>query len=271
MAVLGGSRPAAAESASSSLSEAAEVEQVLYAVADTTLRADDQHTNEGANPRLRVSSESNVVMAFDRSDTLDSIQAGSLVRVSLVLRIAETNNNWGPRRDRSVAIWPLLPSTGDFVEGNGRQLGISSGAVRATGPGATWHLATDLDCENDVPDSESVPSWQGATTVQATPAPSGPLVVHSNSDSGEVRFDVTQDVLTHGAYAWRLGLGPIPRRAPGEDPQLPSVDYYSKEGASEAGQPSWAPRLIVTVTTPDIPDDPGGGPPEDPCPNCEES
>jgi hypothetical protein len=259
LAVLGESRPAAAETGAPEVSSGLASESSessidpLAAIADTTLRSDQKHTNEGANPRLRVGPESHVVVMFDRQNVMDAIAScGGATRVLLRLWIANTDNNWGQNDDRTVGAWPLRPLDGDFVEGNGCQLGQpAANAVRASGAGATWQLAEDLDCANNAPDApRSGKPWLGATAGSVELPRTAPFVVHVNQDEDtRIDFDVTTDVLTDQVYAWRLGLGDVGTGplAAGEDPRHPTVEYYSREGAAAAGDPGLAPRLVVST------------------------
>ena len=99
----------------------------------------------------------------------------------------------------------------------------------------TWNCATDDEIGNQQPNCD--PTWDGGTFGPAT----APPVLHVNGLTGEVEWDVTLDVLA-GASAWlvkKTNEGPTGK-----------VKYYSREGAVAVGDPSLAPRLVLTISAP---------------------
>jgi uncharacterized repeat protein (TIGR01451 family) len=202
------------------------VSGALAALKDSFLRQGNNDTNEGANERLRIQNSGNnrAVVAFD----LSGVATSGLVSATLVLNIAENIDNWGPT-GRPVDVHRLLV---DWTEGNGRNLIFAGGgpAVRGTGPGVTWHCATDTDINNSVPDG---PLWNGGTFAAAT----APSVLHLNGLTGEVSWDVTADVLAGASFGWL-----VKKQDEGQNGQ---ARYYSREGAAAAGNPALAPRLIL--------------------------
>ena len=197
----------------------------LTAVKDSFLRSGSADRNEGANPGLRIQASGNnrVVVGFDPAAIDAFLDANTLTAATLVLTIAENADNWGPNNDRTVDAHPL--SVG-FAEGNGQNAGVpGSQSTRGSGPGVTWNCAEDAEIANQATDCD--PRWNGGTFGPAT----APSVPHFNGLSGEVSWDVTDDVLA-GASAWL-----IKKTAEGQSGQ---VSYFSKEGSASGG-----PRLIL--------------------------
>ena len=120
---------------------------------------------------------------------------GNVTTATLVLTIAEIANNWGQNNDRTVDAHPLAV---DFAEGNGQDAGVPPAqATRGSGPGVTWNCAEDAEIANERTDC--APKWNGGNFGPATAAP----VLHVNGLSGDVSWDVTDDVLA-GATAWLI-------------------------------------------------------------------
>jgi hypothetical protein len=203
------------------------VSATLAATKDAFLREGHEDTNEGACERLRIQSsgDNRAVVAFN----LAGIPTSGLVSATLVLDIAENSNNWGPS-GRPVDAHRLLV---DWTEGNGRNTIFVGGGptIRGTGPGVTWHCATDDDISNQKPDSPAL--WNGGTFAAAT----APAVLHQNGFTGAVSWEVTADILAGASFGWV-----IKKQAEGQNGQ---VRYYSREGAALAGNPGLAPRLIL--------------------------
>ena len=123
---------------------------------------------------------------------------------------------------------PLLE---DFAEGNGKRSGLSlDESFPGEGPGVTWRCAEDIDISNQQTDCED--RWDGGSFA----SPTAPPVAHVNGLSGQVEWDVTDDVLA-GDTAWLI------KKA--EERGGGTVLYHSKEGAIEAGNVDLAPRLIL--------------------------
>jgi hypothetical protein len=222
----------------------------VLAEADSFIRSESPNTNEGANFRLRVGVKpiSRAVIAFDRAQI--QCRVLNATAVQLVLTIATNHNTWGQRHHRGVVAHPLsMP----FVEGNGIQaLMPDSIAQRGTGSGVTWRSPDDPDISNRTPNAHprnAVVNWHGG----AYGPPSGPPVEHQNLMTGAVAFDVLADVLM-GATGWLLKIdsehGDDDDRDDDDDHLLPGeerfagvVEYYSHQGASDAGDYGLAPHL----------------------------
>ena len=186
------------------------------------------NTNEGANERLILRSfgPNRPVVAFD----LSGVSRSSVTKATLVLTVAKNFHNWGSQGGL-VEVHPLLEG---FTEGNGKSLNVPfAEQTRGTGVGVTWACATDIDIANSSTDCS--PSWKGGSFGPATAS-----VLHTNSTTGEVSFDVTPDVQA-GSSAWLVKKF--------EENTAGRADYYSREGAAAAGQPDLAPKLILGPST----------------------
>ena len=151
------------------------------------------------------------MVGFDPAAIDAFLEANTLTAATLVLTIAENADNWGPNNDRTVDAHPLAL---DFAEGNGQNAGVpGSQSTRGSGPGVTWSCAIDAEIANQATDCD--PRWDGGTFGPAT----APSVLHVNGLTGEVRWDVTDDVLA-GASAWL-----IKKTA---ERQAGQVSYFSK-------------------------------------------
>lgn len=204
------------------------LEQTANAEKDSFLRSGNSNRNEGANPRLvvRATGSNRAVMSFD----LSSLDTQNVTSAKLILTVAENHSNWGSE-GRPVDAYPLLE---EFEEGNGKRLGVpSSESTRGTGQGITWKCAVDEDISNKKPDCAN--EWDGAE-AGALGAMSD-SVIHTNDlqSYDEIEWDVTLDV-QNGHASWLLKK---PNSMTGR------VNYYSREGADEEGDPSLAPRLIL--------------------------
>ncbi len=197
----------------------------LFASQDSFLRNGADDTNEGANERLRLQSSGHnrVLVAFD----LSGISTTNLLSATLILTIAENPDNWGAT-GRLVDAHRLLT---DWAEGNGRnEVMIGGGAgFRGTGAGVTWSCASDTDISNQR--SDCATRWQGGLFAAATAAG----VLHTNEQSGEVRWEVTQDVLAGAPFGWFLKKR--------DEGQAGQVRYFAREGA--AANPTLAARLVL--------------------------
>ena len=199
----------------------------LTAEKDSFLRRLSPQRNEGANPglRLQAAGDNRAVVGFDQ-DAIDGF--GEVSTATLVLTIAENADNWGRHADRTVDAHPLRD---DFAEGNGQNGDLPGPeSTRGDGPGVTWNCATDADIANHRADCD--PKWSGGDFAAATALP----VLHVNGMSGEVSWDVTDDVLA-GTVAWL-----VKKTA---EVQPGKVSYFSREGAEAAGNQDLAPRLIL--------------------------
>jgi hypothetical protein len=126
------------------------------------------------------------------------------------------------------------PVTTEWTEGNGKSYGLSNNQKFAgTGSGTTWFSPTDDNISNN--SSNSVVQWNGGATYVAQGT--APSVVMTNHQTGELRFDVTEDVLNGASDGWLL-------RKDAEN-KGSKVSFYSKEGAAAAGNSDLGPRLIL--------------------------
>ncbi len=221
---------------------------ILVASADAVLRADAQHTNEGANPWLRVGVRpvSRAVVQFD-PEQVARLLAMNPARVSLVLTIACNHNEWGQTDRRTVDVHPIRTP---FTEGNGRQTGLSGADQRrAMGGGCTWTHPTDSNTADDAPDRAAATAWNGAMQ-----GPASASAVHTNRLTGDVVWDVTADVRA-GIRAWMVKV------TDEETPSTPertvvggdngyfggTVEYHARENATEDA--TRAPRLVFSAAT----------------------
>ncbi|MGE0863174.1 MAG: hypothetical protein AB7P34_04660 [Vicinamibacterales bacterium] len=237
-----------------------------YAIADTTLRHDSPHTNEGSNPRIRVGARPvrRGVVAFDPF-TVEEMRfvADCQNRVYLTLQIAANGNNWSQTEDHYVDVHPL-PLDFVLAEGDGRFSGLPLAATtRGNGSGATWHVPVDSQIADTKPGKKEKKSktkpvkatpWNGASDVMGEATAQG--VLHVNGLAGYVSWDVTDDVMA-GSSAWIVKLrdehDPLHEgttRRQGFDPFRGSVDYYSREGAAAEIGVATPPQLqLVTFNT----------------------
>ncbi|MCK5200008.1 MAG: hypothetical protein KAR21_16735, partial [Spirochaetales bacterium] len=91
--------------------------------------------------------------------------------------------------------------------------------------------AIDEDISNKKPDPGVL--WNGGDFTDAA----GPPVIHTREMTGEVSWDVTQDLLNSLFYGWIIKKD--------SDGQNGKIGYYSKEGAAAAGNMNLAPKLIL--------------------------
>jgi hypothetical protein len=198
---------------------------VLVATKDAFLREGADDANEGANERLRVQSSGHnrVLVGFD----LSGCSTVNLISATPVMTIGENSSNWGAS-GQLVDVHPLLT---DWTQGIGRNDVMVGGppSIRGTGPGVTWNCAIDTDISNQRRDC--LQSWSGGSFGPAT----APAVRHTNGLSGEVRWDVTADVISGAPAGWL-----IKKRLEGQSGQ---VRYYSLEGIT--GSSGAAPRLVL--------------------------
>jgi hypothetical protein len=134
------------------------------------------------------------------------------------------------RLDDGFELWP---------EGNGNNYPTPKNP-HGTGAGVTWNCEADANIANQKPDCTGIIYWKtGGKKHQGTLI--GPALQSNDMPDGtQITFDVTADVLA--------GLGPLDAKfitwfilvkGPG------NVAYYSREGALAAGDPSFAPTLVV--------------------------
>ena len=191
---------------------------------DTFLRSGIPNVNEGANEFMRVrrSGKNRALVGFD----LTGVSLNGLSQATLVLTIQETANNWGPT-GRLVNVHSLLEP---WNEGNGSNMSTKP-TTRGIGVGATWHCAADGEIRNHRADCAR--RWKGGNFALAT----AQGVVHTKGMTGQVAWDVTEDVLAGAEFGW------IIRKE--KENKNGRVKYYSREGAAAIENPNAAPRLIL--------------------------
>ncbi|MBL4869078.1 MAG: thrombospondin type 3 repeat-containing protein, partial [Pseudomonadales bacterium] len=215
----------------------------LSASKDTLLRPGLPNFNEGGNTNLTLGNgvPRKMLVGFDFS----SIDITRVKEAHLILTIDDTipRRNWGAS-GRMVEAHAMIS---DWSEGNGkRDLLYFWQRDRGDGPGATWRCAADTDISDRWLDCNK--TWSGGEYVKtATDA-----VLHTNNISGEIDWNITQDVQL-GRNSWALFRAG--RRG--------KVSYFSREGAAAKGNPSLAPRLVLTLSETEVdPDSDGDGIPD---------
>lgn len=205
--------------------------QSLPATRDSVLREREPHRNEGANPRLALMKDTGKPVRPVVGFATEGLQTVGLTRATLVLTIDpdESPTGWG--NGRTLSLRRVLEP---WTEGNGRDLDLPGNQrTPGTGAGVTWFSPTDTDIGNNSPNGAL--QWAGADL--ATAASMAPPVTVTNHLVGEVRFDVTQDLLNGADHGWLIlrdqeGVGS-------------KVRFVSREGAAAAGNPELAPRLLL--------------------------
>ena len=208
----------------------------LPATQDSTIRAQNPHRNEGANPRLFLShrpevrnKSNNPIVAFDLANT----NLNGLTKASLVLNVQECDvpRRWG-RNGRAIIVQPMNQP---WLEGNGRFKGVrgNQGKTKGNGQGVTWFSPVDDEIRNNRPNGSL--QWIGARNVIG-PA-TAPAVRIQNRQTGPVVFDVTQDVMTGFKDGWMV-------RKQNEG-KFGNIRFFSREGAAEVGDNNLAPQLIL--------------------------
>ena len=194
-----------------------ETELTLTAEKDSFLRRGNPDRNEGANPglRLQAAGDNRVVVGFD-PDAIDGFgrrdhrdpgpdhrrerrQLGPEQRPHGRCPPARGRLRRGQRPERRRAGLPVDPR-----QRPGRHLELRGRTPRSPTSRPT-----------------AIPRWNGGTFGPATAAP----VLHFNGLTGEVSWDVTDDVLA-GASAWLIKKT--------SERQAGRVTYHSKEGADPA-------------------------------------
>ncbi len=193
---------------------------------DAFIRQGHPNQNEGANPMLlvRKKGDTRTVVGFD----LASMDLSGLTSATLVMTIGSAPPaNWG--QGGAIEVRRLLAP---WTEGNGKDIDVPEvDSTRGTGSGITWKCGTDTDILNTEKDCAG--NWEGGDNAVA-PRTAAPITI-TNGMSGELHFDVTQDVLAGANYGWLV-------KKPNEN-QNGNIKFYSREGA--AGDPSLAPKLIL--------------------------
>lgn len=194
---------------------------------DTFLRQGTENLNEGANPMLVVRKKGDIrsLVGFD----LAGQNMAGLTKATLVLKIGSMPPSHWKNGGSPIEAVRL---TSDWTEGNGKDLDVpDADATRGTDAGATWKCATDTNITNTKKDCSS--TWDGGDNAVA--ARTAPTVTITNGMTGEVTFDVTQDVLAGATNGWLIDKV--------NESHAGNIKFYSKEGAS--GDASLAPKLIL--------------------------
>ena len=193
---------------------------------DSFIQSGSPNDNEGGNPLLilQASGKNRVLTEFD----LEEFHTDGFSKATLILTISETANNWGPN-GRPVSAYPLSVF---WEEGNGWHTGKHGKPDNGTGSGVTLNCAVDEDISNKKPDPGVL--WNGGDFTDAA----GPPVIHTREITGEVSWDVTQDLLNSLFYGWII-------KKDSDSHQNGKIGYYSKEGAAAAGNMNLAPKLIL--------------------------
>ncbi len=108
-----------------------------------------------------------------------------------------------------------------------------SAPTDGSGPGVTWECRVDTQISNDDRDCDGSDRWDGGDLA----APTAPGGLHTEGMTGEVAWDVTQDVLDGAKFGWALF-----REHESRDGE---VLYVTREGAVVQGDLTKAPRLIL--------------------------
>ncbi|HSF18160.1 MAG TPA: Ig-like domain-containing protein [Vicinamibacteria bacterium] len=193
-----------------------ESQTTLQVTKDAFLRQGAPDTSEGASTMLRVrqSGKNRALVQFDLSEP----DLSGLLTAELVLTVQNAGENWG--EGRMVRAHRLLS---DWTEGNGFN---ANGNERGAGPGVTWACATDEDVSDQSPGC--LIQWDGGDYAPS----SGPGFLHTQGMTGEVTFDVTDDVKEGAPFGWLVKKD--------DEGQSGLVEYHSKES-----DPALAPRLVL--------------------------
>lgn len=208
-----------------------QVSSTLTVTQDAYLRSGANNTNEGGNRGLEIaaSGSNRVLVGFGPIPNAANVKSATLV-----LTIMDNANNWGASTEdaafRTVDAHRLLV---EWAEGNGANEQTNP-SFRGTGPGVTWRCPIDPDISNS--NDDGAPRWDGGTLGVHYAENTSPPVVHFNGQTGEVSWDVTQDVIDGADFGWMV------RKTSNQTGRL---RYYSKEGAAAAGEPTYAARLLL--------------------------
>jgi hypothetical protein len=136
-----------------------------------------------------------------------------------------------------------------FVEGSG------SNSMAGEGSGTTWHCPSDTNISNQ--DLDCADRWDGGGDFGG---PTAPSVLHIDHLTGEMSWDVTEDVRA-GVGRWLVQKsstspkgskkGSKKKGSKGKGSKGKAI-YFSKEGSIEAALPSIAaPRLVLQRVLPE--------------------
>ncbi|MBI3927947.1 MAG: hypothetical protein HY319_20565 [Armatimonadetes bacterium] len=192
---------------------------------DTMLRALAPHRNEGAHPRLGLGPGPHYrsLVAFD----LTGLPLENLQSARLILSLSDPVTGLAGSETLEA-----LRVNQPWVEGEGKDFGIPREERITGGGGATWYCPNEAEAPTDM-----LP-WEGGES--AVESPSAPAVMVGNDETGEVVFDVSEDVRRGAEHGWL-----IKKRGSGGN-----IFFYSREGAVLAGRPELAPRLALEFRRP---------------------
>ena len=184
----------------------------LPAVADTYLRVGSPNQNQGQEAVLRVqqSGSNRTLVRMDQAAIAAAVGSGSLASATLELYVTGSGS-WG--------------STGRTVD-------LHRVTAAWTESGATWNCADDLSPTNSQPNCAT--QWAGGSfEADATES-----VLHTNTTSGRVQFNVLADV--RAFLAGTSNFGWLAKLA--DETASGNADYGSRQGTSDR-----APRLVLVV------------------------
>lgn len=201
----------------------------LHAVRDTFLRRSTPNRNEGANEVLLLRPSpgtSRALLGFD----LGKVDPSIVTRARLVLTIEQNLGGWRSA-GRPLDLHPVeVP----YREGDGRNFRSGLLRTKGSGVGATWRCARDRAIQNATADCTD--RWNGGTLGSLSDS-----LLLTDSDTGEVSFDVTDDVVA-GVSSWIVKKSDEDARG--------RVTFYSHEGAVGQMNEDLAPRLDLVACVP---------------------
>ncbi len=197
---------------SSSLSIAAT--DTILIDGDTYVKKGKPNQNQGDLPeiRLRASGNNRGLLSIDKTTVVGVVGERRFYEAEVVLTISDNGSNWGSG-GRWVAIHRLLAPWSEL--------------------GATWNCGVDLDLDNQAADC-SATDWEmgkpGQPDVHPWLQQASDSVLITNASSGEIRFNVTEDVAT--LLASEVGFGWIVRKT--NEGASGRVEFHSRETAHGA-------------------------------------
>ena len=213
---------------------------------EATILHGNQNTNNGANFTVRVQYQVSSIFGFPFA----GIVPGNVTKAYLVLHVQNSGlddppHDWPGGAGNLIKAYKLNDGFENWAEGNG--FNFPTVVYRGDGDGVTWNCATDHDISNVASDCTGSDFWDnGGQNVQgparSIAAASPNLLISNNmADGAEIWFDVTADV--------QAGIGPTDFNYISWFVRKPSgagfVSFYSREGAANVGNPSYAPKLVV--------------------------
>ncbi len=197
----------------------------LPAIKDTTIYDRGPHKNEGANPRLLLKKvqgkPAHFLVGFDTAN----LDTNGLTKATLVLTIDSSQNVTGWGNGRPIRARRVLT---EWAEGNGKSLELPNNQqASGSGEGATWFSPADANIANN--QADSAVTWSGGMSFTAPST--APTVTITNHQSGEIAFEVTEDLLLGAPHGWLVS----------RDQDVGSqVAFHSREAGA-----ALAPRLLL--------------------------